>query len=101
MSEKEVRLIDANAMIEQVSQEPTDGMYTFEIVKLIKEQPDIDAAPVRHAYWQKCREDSSDNKTIYFRCSACKGYRFHNGAMRKKYKFCPNCGAKMDKEIGA
>ena len=32
---------------------------------------------------------------VDFRCSACHRYRFHNGEMRKKYKFCPNCGADM------
>ena len=35
---------------------------------------------------------------IDFRCSACHKYRFHNGAMRKEYKFCPNCGADMREE---
>lgn len=43
-------------------------------------------------YWQLCKDDSSDNRTRYWRCSVCKGYRFHNGEMRKKYKHCPNCG---------
>ena len=47
------------------------------------------------ATWQLCKEDSSDNRTRYWRCSFCKGYRFHNGEMRKKYKYCPNCGAKI------
>lgn len=34
--------------------------------------------------------------TIDFRCSVCHRFRFHNGEMRKKYKYCPNCGAKME-----
>ncbi len=38
---------------------------------------------------------STDMVSIDFRCSACHRYRFHNGAMRKKYKYCPACGAKM------
>ena len=33
---------------------------------------------------------------VDFRCSACHRYRFHNGEMRKKYKYCPNCGTKME-----
>ena len=49
------------------------------------------------AYWQLCKDDSSDNRTRHWRCSVCKGYRFHNGEMRKKYKHCPNCGAPMKK----
>lgn len=35
---------------------------------------------------------------INFRCSNCKKYRFHNGAMIREYKYCPGCGAKMDLE---
>lgn len=52
-------------------------------------------------YWQLCKDDSSDNRTRYWRCSVCKGYRFHNGEMRKKYKFCPNCGAPIKGESNA
>ena len=48
--------------------------------------------------WQLCKDDSSDNRTRYWRCSVCKGYSFHNGAMRKKYRYCPNCGAEMKEE---
>lgn len=33
---------------------------------------------------------------VDFCCSACHGYRFHCGEMRKKYKYCPNCGTKME-----
>ena len=52
-------------------------------------------------YWQLCKDDSSDNRTRYWRCSVCKGYRFHNGEMRRKYKHCPNCGAEMKGESNA
>ena len=37
----------------------------------------------------------SSDHGIDFRCSACHRYRFHNGEMRKRYKYCPNCGADM------
>lgn len=33
-----------------------------------------------------------------FRCSVCKKFWFHNGECVDWYKYCPNCGAKMDKE---
>lgn len=65
------------------------------VITYLSDQPIVDAVPVVHAYWQRYKEDSSE---INFRCSHCKGYHFHNGAMRKKYKHCPNCGAKMDQE---
>lgn len=56
----------------------------------------VEIERVVHAYWQLYKERSFDNSTLDFRCSHCKGFHFHNGAMRKKYKRCPNCGAKMD-----
>ena len=31
-----------------------------------------------------------------WKCSACKRFTFHNGAMLKKYIYCPNCGARME-----
>ena len=43
---KEERLIDANILEERVNQEPTDGMYTHEIIAAIKEQPTVDAVKV-------------------------------------------------------
>jgi len=54
--------------------------------------PAVNAAPVVHAKWmiERCAA----------RCTHCGiGYRLSNGgpnAMR--FKFCPNCGAKMDLE---
>ena len=42
--------------------------------------------------WEQVANDDSG---IDFRCSMCHRYRFHNGEMRRKYKFCPNCGADM------
>ena len=44
--------------------------------------------------WEPYRAGAKLN----FRCSLCKKFHFHNGEMRRKYKFCPGCGAKMTKE---
>lgn len=38
---------------------------------------------------------NADKVTHDYRCSECHRFRFHNGEMLKKYKFCPNCGADM------
>ena len=54
-----------------------------------------DTAPVVHAMWE--RINRVDDYGIDFRCSACHRFRFHNGELRR-YKYCPNCGAKMDGE---
>ena len=56
-----------------------------------------DAAPVKHCRWIEYP------KPHYFKCSDCRmtiaykyGVRATNG--EPKYKYCPNCGAKMDNE---
>lgn len=55
----------------------------------------VEIEPVVHAYWQLYKDEGHDNRSIGWRCSHCRRYHFHNGAMRKKYKRCPNCGARM------
>ena len=60
--------------------------------------PDVDAEPVRHAYWEVEQEDS-------IRCSACheswairdRG-EFIEFAVQEDLKWCPSCGARMDAE---
>jgi hypothetical protein len=48
-------------------------------------------------YWERYESHLVSGITeVNFRCSACHQYHFHNGAMRREYKYCPNCGAKMD-----
>lgn len=51
----------------------------------VENAPTVDAEPVRHGHWEW------DGDYI---CSNC-GERGH----RNKWKYCPNCGAKMDEEI--
>ena len=50
------------------------------------------------ARWQLCREDSSDSRSRYWRCSACRVFRFRNGALRREYRYCPHCGRKIAEE---
>lgn len=54
-----------------------------------KEQSTVEA---RRGEWEQY---ISENGSVNFRCSACRKYRFHNGEMRRKYFFCPGCGANM------
>lgn len=44
--DEEMRLIVANALKDRIRQEPTDGMYTAEILEAIDEVPTVDAVPV-------------------------------------------------------
>ena len=43
--------------------------------------------------WEEVK--NSDGASHDYRCSVCHRYRFHNGEMRSKYKYCPNCGCRM------
>ncbi len=59
--------------------------------KLIEEAPAADVVEVVHSAWVWTEEGEADYDK-YWACPICneKSYIHHN--------FCPNCGAKMDKE---
>ena len=57
----------------------------------IEDAPAVDAAPVVHSYWEPYGRTS--NGTVgRWRCMNCKRTSLESG------NFCPNCGARMDKE---
>lgn len=41
-------------------------------------------------------EQISTEYRVDFRCSSCRRFKFHNGQMRQKYKYCPGCGVRME-----
>ena len=51
-----------------------------------------DVAPVRHGRWMN---PNGREKTYQRRCTACGGIAYFCG-IGCSYKYCPNCGAKMD-----
>ena len=73
-----------------------------ELVDIMTEVPSEDVAPVRHGHWLRVKG--------IIQCDICgfglfpDGYFFENGecthSNEQNYRlnFCPNCGAKMDKE---
>lgn len=113
-SDKNKRLIDANILVEKflsltltvTGLRAGKGVilellnkYRNGILQLINEQPTVDAAPVVHGYWFFTEYE-------YFDCSEC-GFVYCNGCECTRearemlrngdaYKYCPNCGAKMD-----
>lgn len=49
--------------------------------------------PVKHGKWKYYNYSDINNPYVgWYECSVCKQYE------HIEYKFCPNCGAKMDKE---
>lgn len=57
--------------------------------------PAADVAPVRHGYWESpIFANSDDELDPRVKCSECGSVE----AAFARWKYCPNCGAKMDKE---
>ena len=88
----EVRLIDANAMMDEVydsdEKQGNDVWHTGVIEYLVMAQPTVDAAPVVHGRWYDVALRYTEVKE---ECSVCHGVvRVHG------FRYCPNCGAKMD-----
>lgn len=87
------RLIDANE-IEKVLEEKhfnrvldSDRWIIADIKKSIMDLQTIDAEPVRHGKWIEYPIADGMNQ-----CSVCGVLRFGES------NYCPNCGARMDKE---
>lgn len=57
--------------------------------------PAADVAEVRHAHWEfPVFTDSDDGLDPRVKCSECGGIE----AAFARWKYCPNCGARIDKE---
>ena len=97
-----MRLIDADELAKKwtiASPEPynTDAV---EVLDSIREAPTVDAVEVVHGRWKEMHyEGGILDGTNFDRCSVC-GYErvFNDPALKTVFKYCPNCGAKMDGE---
>ena len=60
----------------------------------------VDVAPVRHGRWERIGIKGRKALPIYPCCSDCgmvsAAFRSEWEGLRGPWKFCPNCGAKMD-----
>lgn len=66
---------------------------TDPIAERIKLIPSVDVAPVRHGRWEDYEENT-------WQCSEC-GEQFYledGTPQENEYRYCPNCGARMDGE---
>ena len=85
-------LISRSALLAKMKQTSRYFAVKFDI----EEAPTVDAVPVVHGRWIPKGYATFKNKfeevqiPTFFKCSEC-------GTVRTdKYKYCPNCGAKMD-----
>lgn len=83
------RLISADALQEWVRNYlSVFKKYDWrDILQIIRNQPVVDAEPVRHGRWMHL-------SNTWGECSVC-GER---NKYLKRWNYCPNCGAKMDGE---
>jgi hypothetical protein len=67
-----------------------------EVLQIIDETITIYAMPVIHATWNEREDDYADRNPVYYtwECSNC---GFDAKREGPKWKYCPNCGAKMGK----
>ena len=73
----------------------------------IKSIPTADVVEVRHGRWIPSESDFDDDDTLFdvedwcdWQCSVCREDICYEDPMERRFlpKFCPNCGARMDKE---
>lgn len=83
-----MRLIDADALLKALNEKGVE--YRAHINAEIMNAPTIDTDPVRHGKW----ENGTDN-TEYKECSLC---GWVHDVLTYGNNYCPNCGARMDKE---
>jgi hypothetical protein len=72
-----------------------EAANTYEQVKgdmfsLVQKAPVVDAVEVVHGKWESCWEDWR-HQLEGNKCSVC-GFEYFGNL----FKYCPNCGAKMD-----
>ncbi|OUO70534.1 hypothetical protein [Anaeromassilibacillus sp. An250] len=70
----------------------------FQIKSILFGLKAADVVEVRHGRWipEACESVSKRNRLIEYRVYSCSICGRSNGRVKKKY--CPNCGARMDKE---
>lgn len=72
---------------------PTDvhEIKDLDVIRVMLALPSADVAPVRHGRWEDYEENT-------WQCSEC-GELFYledGTPQENEYRYCPNCGAKMD-----
>ena len=88
------RLIDADALIGALHNHAfLEGDDRSICYNIIQKQPAIDAVPVRHGKWEMKPDPFGFFDEIPV-CSECGC----TTKMREKTKYCPHCGARMDKD---
>lgn len=96
------RYIDADALLKELKKSceyHAENSRELSLLQrdiiIVQEQPTVDAVPVRHGKWIY----SNDFHWYTASCNKC-GYQRRTDIKAEgwnQWKFCPNCGARMDK----
>ena len=95
--------IDADGVSEiltRVIEEQKKSHHVDEVIGLMEAKtevnnaPTLDVKPVVHAHWIEHR---ANNGNVYYTCSHC-GKKVSYPYAKKRWKYCIECGAKMDGE---
>ena len=94
------RLIDANELKAVYIPSDIEGFETMMVpvevvLQNIDDMPTVDAVPVVHGRWIRVYSRPGVFKYLGWTCDQC-GQRTGNEYAPQWYKFCPNCGARMD-----
>lgn len=94
--------IEREALIQTIHKDPWIGAQGKDYALCdIAEQPTADVVEVRHGKWLKTEEPMGWHDVDCIECSACHGsWVIADDVSFEDYvegwKYCPNCGAKMD-----
>ena len=76
-----------------------DDYYGWRDKQILKSVPAADVQPVRHGRWYRFHKVYADPQSGYgfgrdmYKCDVC-----NVGEQETRKPYCPECGAKMDKE---
>ena len=85
-------LISRNAAIKAFTDKPPEYYHTVYIASELRDLPTVDAMPVVHGRWKEHHAKARGYGKVYYQHD-CAPILYES-----PYKYCPNCGAKMDKE---
>jgi hypothetical protein len=87
------RFINQIVAIDTILSNPPDAHYPSWFAEQIADLPAADVVEVVHGEWIKYEEESKKHIENIYYCSACQNWDAWGET--EKYKYCPNCGARM------
>ena len=87
-----MRLVDADMLIKTIPNEEINARMA------IAAAPTIEAEPTKHGRWITVSDGYGNGVATasICECSLCKDTIWVYKNDKRKWKFCPNCGARMD-----